>query len=625
MNSRRYLASTAALAILLPVAAGLAQAQSAKKMLSLTILETSDLHGDFFPYDFKTGKPKATSLANVATLIKQTRADHARDFLLLDDGDNLQGQPVIYYYNFVNTKAPSVFSQMFNYLHYDVVGVGNHDVETGHEVYDKVAKELKGGFVTANLVREADGKPYFTPYKIVRKNGLKIAVLGLTEPAFVKNFPKVLYSGIRVEDMIESARKWVPLIQSKEKPDVLLGLFHAGVDYTAAGQTAGTPNNENSSQLVIQNVPGFDLVFVGHDHLGWDGQGYDPVTKGRMDAKDPEGKVVPIFAAMNDARKIPLVTMTITYDQVGGKPEKHFKGELVDMSQIEPDPEFVKTFDPQLQEAKAWVSKPIGKMNGVISSRDSLFGDSAFVDLIHNLQLELTKDPMLGLKPAQISFCAPLSPNAVLPSSPDGTIYVRDMFSLYVYENWLYTMNLTGQQVKDFLEVSYDGWFNQMKNNDDHLIAFVTQPDGNLILDTRTNLPRTKVPSYNYDSAAGIDYDVDVSQPFGQRIRIKSMADGSPFRLDTTYSVVMNSYRAMGGGGILEKGAHIPAADLITMKYVTSATTKDLRFYLTQNIEKRNMSLLAPLALGNWNVLPAAWAAAGAAKDFPLLYPSAKP
>jgi 2',3'-cyclic-nucleotide 2'-phosphodiesterase/3'-nucleotidase len=103
------------------------------------------------------------------------------------------------------------------------------------------------------------------------------------------------------------------------------------------------------------------------------------------------------------------------------------------------------------------------------------------------------------------------------------------------------------------------------------------------------------------------------------------MADGSPFRLDTTYSVVMNSYRAMGGGGILEKGAHIPAADLITMKYVTSATTKDLRFYLTQNIEKRNMSLLAPLALGNWNVLPAAWAAAGAAKDFPLLYPSAKP
>ena len=294
------------------------------------------------------------------------------------------------------------------------------------------------------------------------------------------------------------------------------------------------------------------------------------------------------------------------------------------MAKVAPDEAFVKILDKQVEEAKAWVSKPIGKMNGSINSRDSMFGDSAFVDLIHTLQLELTKDPGFGLQPAQISFCAPLSPNAALPSSPDGTIYVRDMFSLYVYENWLYTMTLTGQQVKDFLEVSYGGWLNEMKAKEDHLIAFVTNPDGSLILDTRTNMPRTKVASYNYDSAAGIVYDVDVSQPIGKRVAIRAMADGAPFSLAATYMVAMNSYRAMGGGGMLEKGAKISASDLLSMKYVTSATTKDLRFYLTQYLEKKNSTPLTPAAFGNWHVLPADWAAAGTALDYPLLYSGTK-
>ena len=624
MNMKPVLVAAAAVSLLPFSAGGQSLKKYANQPLVLKIFETSDLHGALIPYDFKTDKPKATSLANVATLVKQARATKGQEVLLLDCGDNLQGQPVVYYYNFVNTKAPSVFSQAFNALNYDVVGVGNHDVETGHEVYDKVAKELKTGFVSANLVRESDGKPYFAPYKIVKKGGVKIAVLGLTEPAFVKNFPKVLYSGIRVEDMIECAKKWVPIILAKEKPDVLLGLFHAGLDYTLGGQRADTPNNENSAQLVVQNVPGFDAVFVGHDHLGWDGQGYDPVTKGKADVKDPSGKIVPMFGAMNEARKIPVVTMTLRYNRTAKKLEKTIQGDLSDMSQVAPDEAFVQTLEPQTQEAKAWVSKPIGKMSGTINSRDSLFGDSAFVDLIHALQLELTKDPTFGLKPAQISFCAPLSPNAVLPSSPDGTIYVRDMFSLYVYENWLYTMTLTGQQVKDFLEVSYGGWFNEMKGKDDHLIAFVTNPDGSLILDNRTSMPRTKVASYNYDSAAGIVYDVDVSQPVGKRVAIRTMADGTPFGLETTYTVALNSYRAMGGGGMLEKGAKIPAADLLSMKYVTSATTKDLRFYLTQYIEKKNTAPLTPTALGNWKVLPADWATAGTALDYPLLYPAAK-
>jgi 2',3'-cyclic-nucleotide 2'-phosphodiesterase/3'-nucleotidase len=596
----------------------------------LTIVETTDTHGAFFPYDFKADKPKATCLAQAYTLIKQERAKADTNVLLLDGGDNLQGQPFVYYYNFVADKEIHPFSAMMNELAYDAIAVGNHDVETGHAVYDKVNKELTAGFISANLLNEKTKEPYFKPYKIVVKNGVKIAILGLTTPGFRKNFPVILYSGIEIQDMVEAAKKWVPIIQEKEKPDLLIGLFHSGVDYTyAKGETFDAPMNENAVQIVAQKVPGFDMLFAGHDHQGWEGQGYDPVTKTKVDVKDPNGKIVPIYGALDDCKKIIIVNVSMKWDRAAKTWIKDFSGKLVTTEGVAADADFLKKFDPQFQAAKTWVSRAIGKVEGVMYGRDALYGDSAFVDMVHMLQLELTKDPANGLKPAQISFCAPLDVGAKVPASDDGTVYVRDMFSLYRYENWMYTMDLTGAQIKGFMEVSYGDWFNIMKDAKDHLIAFKTGADGAIAIDARTNLPTTKVNSYNYDSVAGIKYTVDVSKPLGQRINILSLADGSPFEMGKKYTVAINSYRAMGGGNILERGTELAGekivfADLLSMKYVTSATTKDLRFYLTQWFEKQAGKPVLAKALGNWTIIPADWAAAGEAKDREFMYPAKK-
>ena len=614
--------------ILALLAVGCASIPDAKraysdKPLTITVIETTDTHGAYFPYDFKTDKPKATSLSQASTLIKAERAKDGAKVLLLDGGDNLQGQPIIYYNNFVADKEPSVFSEMMNELSYDVIGVGNHDVETGHAVYDKVAKELNAGFVSANLVDEKTKVPYFKPYKIVMKDGVKIAVLGLTTPGFRKNFPTILYSGIEVQDMVEAARKWVAIIQEKEKPDLLIGLFHSGVDYSFGKENYDTPLNENAAQIVAEKVAGFDMVFVGHDHQGWDGQGYDPATKTKKDVKDPNGKTVPLFGGLDDARKIVVASVEMQWNKDSASWIKKFSGKLVSTEGVTPDAGFLKKFDKQFQAAKAWVSRPIGKVDGVMKGRDSLFGDSSFVDMVHFLQLELTRDPANNLKPAQISFCAPLDINAVIPSSPDGTVYVRDMFSLYRYENWLYTMDLTGKQIKGFMEVSYGDWFNTMKNAGDNLIAYKLGADGKIVMDGRTNLPTTKAATYNYDSVAGIKYTVDVSKPEGQRIAIISMADGTAFDMEKKYSVAINSYRAMGGGGMLEKGAGISDADLKSMKFVTSATTRDLRIYLTQWFEKQKGAIPATTD-NNWKVLPEDWAAAGKKKDYQLMFPGAK-
>ncbi len=624
---RKYLLPLIAIVILAFTAAGCISGPKAiysEKPLVITIIETSDTHGAYFPYDFKTDKPKATNLSQAATLIKQERAKAGAQVLLLDGGDNLQGQPIIYYYNFVADKEPSVFSQMMNELSYDVIGVGNHDIETGHPVYDKVNNELNAKFITANLVDEKTKAPYFAPYKIVMRDGVKIAVLGLTTPGFRKNFPTILYSGIEIQDMLDTAKKWVPIIMEKEKPDLLVGLFHAGVDYTyGKGEGYDTPLNENAAQIIAEKVAGFDMIFVGHDHQGWEGQGYDPVTKAKKDVIGPNGKIVPIFGALDDARKIVIATVEMQWNKDTKAWSKKIAGKLVSTEGVTPDEAFVKKFDKQFQDAKVWVSRPIGKVDGVMKGRDSLFGDSAFVDMVHFLQLELTKDPANKLKPAQISFCAPLDVNAVVPSSPDGTVYVRDMFSLYRYENWMYTMDLTGKQIKGFMEISYGDWFNTMKSADDNLIAFKIGTDGKIVFDTRSNLPATKVATYNYDSIAGVKYTVDVSKPVGERIAILSMDDGSAFDLAKTYSVAINSYRAMGGGGILERGAGISAADLLNMKYVTSATTRDLRIYLTQWFERQKGAIPAK-SDNNWSIIPADWAAAGRTRDYDLMFPPKK-
>ncbi|MGB4585843.1 MAG: bifunctional UDP-sugar hydrolase/5'-nucleotidase [Rectinemataceae bacterium] len=598
-----------------------AQGAPAEKSVTLTFIETSDIHGAIYPYDFVNAKPMATSLAQVASLIAEERAANP-NVVLLDNGDSLQGTPAVYYYNFEKTDVPHIWSQALNYLEFDAIGVGNHDIEAGHNVYDKLYQETQASILCANAVKP-DGTPYFTPYSIVEKDGVKIAILGLVSPKIPDWLPPQFWTGMEFEDMVESAKKWVPIIQAKEKPDVLVGLFHAGVDYTYGNVTRGTKFNENASQVVAEMVSGFDMIFVGHDHSGWDGMGWDPVAKKKVEVKDPNGKTVYIYGALNAARKVPVVNLMLDWNAEKGAWDKRVRGGLVDVAQYKADPGFTAQFEPGFDEIKKWVDRPIGKMDGVITTRESMFGDSAFVDLIHRIQLDLSKDPAMGLAPADISFVAPLSADAKIPTSVDGTLYVRDMFNLYVYENFLYTMTMTGRQVKDFLEYSYRFWFDTMPNDGNHLIAFQKDKEGKLVFDARYNTAQTQTRYYNYDSAAGVNYFVDVTQPVGQKVTITSMSDGRIFNPDETYTVAINSYRGSGGGGHLEKGAGIDAATIRTMKLVNGATTKDLRFFLLKWFESQTETVtVAPI--GNWNVIPEDLVAIGIANDYPLLYPAKK-
>ncbi|KAB2844784.1 MAG: bifunctional metallophosphatase/5'-nucleotidase, partial [Melioribacteraceae bacterium] len=200
--------------------------------VNLKIIETSDLHGAIYPFDFINNKPAKASMAQVYTYVKQERANAEQEVILLDAGDLLQGQPPVYYYNFEETNVPHLMAEVMNFMKYDAGAVGNHDIETGHDVFDRFKKDLNFPWLAANATNTKTNEPYFQPYVVIEKNEIKIAVLGLITPGIPMWLPEKIWSGIEWEDMIESARHWVNIINEKEKPDLLIGLFHSGVDYT---------------------------------------------------------------------------------------------------------------------------------------------------------------------------------------------------------------------------------------------------------------------------------------------------------------------------------------------------------------------------------------------------------
>ncbi len=552
---------------------------SSEKEVTLKLIETSDVHGCYYPYDFIRRHSVQGSLARVSALVGEMRKTYGNRLILMDNGDILQGQPVAYYYNYIDTTSVHVVADMLNYMHYDVATMGNHDIEAGHAVYDRWVSQCKFPVLGANIMDVKTGKTYLPPYKVIEREGVKVVVLGMITPAIPSWLPEQLWSGLRFEDMETSARKWVKWIQEKEKPDVLIGLFHAGPEGNKLDNVV-----ENGSGDVARRVPGFDVVFMGHDHV-----------RTCQKIINEAGDSVLLVDPANMAKVVADVTVKVVKKD-GKVIRKSVEGKLASVDRYTPDEAFLKTFEKQYQATADFVSRKIGRINKTITTKDAYFGPSAFIDLIHQLQLDITG--------ADVSFCAPLSFAAEIK---EGDIYVSDMFNLYKYENMLYTMTLTGKEIKDFLEMSYAIWTNQMESPDDHLMLLNEKDKG---------FGRFKNPSFNFDSAAGILYTVDVTKPQGEKINIRSMADGTPFRMDKMYKVAVNSYRGNGGGDLLTKGAGIPKQDLA--KRIVFATEKDLRYYLMKRIEE--VKILDPRPLNQWKFIPEKWVEPAAKRDYRLLF-----
>ena len=575
--------------------------------VTLKVIETSDVHGHFFPYDFIGGGELRGTLARASTYINRLRQQYGDRLLLIDNGDILQGQPCVYWSNYVMPDDENLAAQVVNYMGYDAETVGNHDIETGHAVYDKWIRQVRCPVLGANIVDHDSRLPYVRPYAIIERQitpqeanlapqTVKIAILGMLTPTIACWLNESQWQGLEFHEMVNCAKRWVKYIQQVEQPDLIFGLFHSGLEggLTLMQNYDGCHDmllEEDATRRVAQEVDGFDVIFFGHDH-----------QVHNMMLKSPSGRDVLCIDPSCYVRNVAEATITLTYDD-GKIVGKDIRGDIVDVRDVDVDQQMVSHFNTQIEQIKQFVGRRIGTFAKRCATRDSYFGPSAFTDLIHRLQMQLTG--------ADISVNAPLSFDAAIEAGP---VTVADMFKLYRFENQLYVMRMTGRELQGHLEMSYDQWVNTMTSATDHLLLLNT--------DSRSDQQRMGFKNYtfNFDSAAGIDYEVDVTKPDGQKVHILQMSDGTPFDPDKTYRVVMNSYRANGGGDLITRGAGIPK-DSLNGRIVYQSEL-DLRHYLMEEIER--MGTVRPQAGNNWKFVPEKWTKPAAKRDRKLLFGSEK-
>ena len=479
----------------------------APKETSLTFIETTDTHGRYDEF------------ANDAHHIKKMKAELGDKLILLDNGDDLQGTVFQYCANH-DAEHPNLVSQVLNYFPYDAVCVGNHDIEAGRKVFDRVYSETQIPVLAANVIDETTGEPYFTPYIILERDGFKIAVLGLLTPYVVTWVPDRLRPGLCFEQLEASAEKWVNLIREKEKPDLMVALLHSGWEPMAQNLPPDHPlGRENATKWVAENIPGFDIIFYGHDH--------------RAKAEKIVNVAGDTVCVLNSGNRSQALAKAEVKLKKGQKPQ--IRMELISTDGEEKDTEFVAMVQPYLDRAREYQERIIAELPVDIHSDDAFKGPCLWTDEIHRCQMETVEAEGVH---ADISMAAPLSNGKTINA---GKLLVMDFFTWYPFENALSVMALTGKEVKDYLEYAYE-----MKN-----------------------------PIYNFDSGAGLIYEVYDKKPMGKRIKILSMADGTPFDMNKTYNVVMNSYRSMGGGNHLINGVGWAQEDI--KNHVVWQSDRDLR------------------------------------------------
>lgn len=559
-----------------------------KKTVKLRIIETSDVHGYFFPYDFVQQKPIEGTLTRVNTYVNKLRQEYGNNLLLIDNGDILQGQPSCYWSNYVMTTDQNIAAKMVNYMRYDAETIGNHDMEPGHAVYDKWISEVNCPVLGANVIDRRTGKPYLKPYTIFIRDGVKIAVIGLLTPTIPCWLNESVWDGLEFQDMVTSAKKWIKHVREVEHADLVIGLFHSGKE----GGLILNGAEEDATARVAHEVPGFDIIFYGHDHK----------THNEW-IRNVEGKQVLTLDPSCFALNVADTQIDLTYEN-GKLKRKDIKGDIVSVRKEDIDQQMTRHFQPEFDLIKQYVDRKIGHFETNVTTRDCFFGNSAFIDFIHSMQLSITG--------ADISFNAPFSLDSRITA---GDVTVGDMFKLYRFENQLYVLNMSGREVLGHLEESYDRWVNTMKTPEDHLLLFNDN--------TKDDQQRIGFQNYtfNFDSASGIDYEVDVTKPNGKKVRILRMSNGDLFQEEKIYKVVMSSYRGNGGGDLLTKGAGIPKDEL--KNRIIYQSPLDFRHYLMKEIEKQGN--IHPQAASNWKFIPEEWTIPAAKRDYKQLFKEDKP
>lgn len=526
MNIRIILAAAAA-----TILAGCSSLKDGE--YNLSIVTTGDGHGSWFSKPFSDKGSARGSLMDQSQYVTDLRAEKGEDnVILVDAGDNFLGSNATFYYDYVDTLSPYLYPKLAAYMKYDAVIAGHCDFEAGHGVYDRAAEGFrKEGipFLAGNVVSTDNGSRYFRTGTIVKRNGVKVAILGYTNADNAALMDRSAYTGLEFKSLTPLVQEDVDVFRKKYKPQVVVVVAH-----TAIGKGEGN-NTEKQGLDLFESLRGVDFLVTAHDHS-------NKVMKRDSIVLMSSGKSGQ-YAGYGEVK---LVVK-------GGKViSRELDAKSVSISRDKTDTAMESAFKDEFDAVKAFSCSKIGSVKKDLVSREFYSGQCDYLNFLH--ALALTYCPM------DISLTSTLLIDGKISA---GDVTFNDLKTLYPYGNKLVVLKLSGEEIKKYLEASYDLWIETVSGPEaEHILRIKQAKDwgtGQMVWKL------AKSPA-NFDSAAGIDYTVDVTKPYGERVNIQSIADGSPFEMSKMYCVGITSYRSTGAGGLLK------AAGLLSAEEVESRT-----------------------------------------------------
>ncbi|MEC5180001.1 bifunctional metallophosphatase/5'-nucleotidase [Arthrobacter sp. CG_A4] len=514
-----------------------------EKQFTLTVLGTTDLHNNVFNWDYFKNAPYADNagnkigIAQASTLIKAMRAERgAANTLTIDAGDTIQGTPLAYYFAKISPISATVKHPMalaMNAVGYDAVGLGNHEFNYGIPLLRSWEKQLDFPLLGANVHDAVTGRRAFTPYVLKRvktDNGwLTVGLVGFVTPGCALWDRDNVQGKLDFNGIVEEARTVIPQMKA-DGADVVIISSHSGA---TPGSSYGDalPFPENASTQLAEEVPGIDAILVGHAHQE---------IPERFVANKATGKQVLLTEPLKWGMRVSVMDLELAKVK-GSWTVTAAHSHLLDARTADADPAVVRAVQAGHEATVKYVNEVIGTSTGALSTATACWEDSAAIDAINYVQAstvkaELASGPAAGLP--VLSIAAAFSRAVDVKAGP---LTIRDVAGLYIFDNTLLSVKVTGDQVKAYLEWSAR-YFKPVST------ATARAAD---VTNAVTAMAPGGTPDYNYDVVYGLDaplnYEIDLARPVGERIANLTYG-GAALRPDQEFALAINNYRQSGGG-----------------------------------------------------------------------------
>lgn len=566
---KKLLSLLLALTMILPLVGCAAFAENADPIM-ITVIATSDVHGKVLPINYATGEPSPNvGLSMIASMIEQVRATE-ENVVLVDGGDTVQGSAMTYYYSYFAPEKDDPMMKALRLMDYDMWCLGNHEFNNDLPILKRQieyvmspdnGEEHSVPMSAANFV--AKGTEWDSwmgvPYIVKEFEGVKVGVIGMDTPKIPAWEVESHYEGIDFRNLVPTVEHFVPILREQEGCDVVIVVAHSGVEDAVSTDGNDPADYENQVRAMINLTTGIDAVVYGHFHN----------TDYREDILNAEGKVVPVLAGGGGEglgfMKLAYDPATKTVTPVTAENGYRF---LADQEGLVENQKVATALAPYNEELQAYLDQPLGTATGAFSNENISLQPTALMDLLNKAQLSAV--------PAQLSICAPLTSGAeVRDLIPAGDVPMRLLYQLYVFENWLYRVNMTGEQLRLWLEHATTNYTSA--SNPDYLGG-----------------------GYYTDEIYGLYYEIHYYAPEGKRIQ-NMQYQGQPVAPDQVFSVVMNNYRFTGGAGFMQAAGLTPEDYSLTDMYTGDTLGNDngqVRNILAQYI--RDQKEITPTVESTW-------------------------